>query len=113
MPRSKFKYPNPPIQEAICEIHFSVQEPLPQEQLEQLKEVWAAEYPNQKLAEENSLKVEVGPERVQVDHNPMGHRLVCRSEDGTRLVQLSGRFLAVNQLRPYPGWEEGFRDAII
>lgn len=42
-----------------------------------------------------------------------GHKLICRSEDQLRLVQLSGRLLAVNQLRPYMGWEEGFRDTIL
>ena len=25
----------------------------------------------------------------------------------------SGRFIAVNQLKPYPGWEEAFRDTIM
>jgi uncharacterized protein (TIGR04255 family) len=112
MPRTIVKYAKPPIQEAICEIHFDVKEPLSSEQLEQLKEVWAAKYPNQKLVEEKGVKVEVGPDGVQVVHDPMGHRLVCRAEDDTRLVQLSGRFIAVNQLKPYPGWEEGFRDTI-
>ena len=59
------------------------------------------------------MKVEVGPDGVRVVEDKMGNRLVCRTGDGLRLVQLSGRFLAVNQLRPYPGWEEAFRDTIM
>lgn len=113
MPRSNFKYAKPPIQEAICEIHFIVDDPLSSERIGQLKEVWETEYSEQKLNEEKDVKVEVGPDGVRVVENKMGHRLVCRSSDGLRLVQLSGRFLAVNQLRPYPGWEEGFRDTIM
>ncbi|MCE9608960.1 MAG: TIGR04255 family protein [Chthoniobacter sp.] len=112
MPRSNFKYAKPPIQEAICEIHFNVDEALSSERIEHLKEVWAAEYPDQKLNEEKGVKVEVGADGVRVVEDKMGHRLVCRSNDACRLVQLSGRFLAVNQLKPYPGWEEGFRDTI-
>lgn len=113
MPRSKLKYAKPPIQEAICEIHFAADEPLSSEQIGQLKSVWAAEYSEQKLNEEKGVKVEVGPDGVRVVEDKMGNRLICRTADGLRLVQLSGRFLAVNQLKPYPGWEEAFRDTII
>ncbi len=113
MPRANFKYAKPPIQEAICEIHFVVDQPLSSEKIAQLREVWAAEYSDQKLNEEKGVKVEVGPDGVRVVEDIMGNRLVCRAEDGLRLVQLSGRFLAVNQLKPYPGWEEAFRDTIM
>ena len=113
MARPSFKYAKPPIQEAICEIHFVVDEPLSSEQIGRLKEVWAGEYSDQKLIEEQGVKVEIGSDGVRVAEDKMGHRLVCRTGDGLRLVQLSGRFLAVNQLRPYPGWEEAFRDTIM
>ena len=43
----------------------------------------------------------------------MRHRVICKTADGKRLVQLSGLFFAANQLRPYPGWEEAFRDTIL
>jgi len=39
--------------------------------------------------------------------------MISRSADGTKLVQLSSRFLAVNQLSPYPGWIEAFRGDIL
>lgn len=113
MPRPPLKYSKPPIQEAICEIHFAADETLSSQQIGQLKGVWASEYSEQRLNEEKGVKVEVGPDGVRVVEDKMGNRLVCRSDDGLRLVQLSGRFLAVNQLKPYPGWEEAFRDTII
>jgi uncharacterized protein (TIGR04255 family) len=107
------KYPNPPIQEAICEIHFDLPQPLAKVQLESLMPSWSTDYPDQSFIEERGITIQVGANGVQTtDRDDLGHRLICKSFDGKRLVQVSGQFLAVNQLRPYPGWEEGFRDAI-
>jgi uncharacterized protein (TIGR04255 family) len=113
MAAERHKYGNPPIQEAICEIHFAIDEPLPPQRLEQLKPRWAAEYPNQTINEEKGVHLQMGADGVRVDENMLGKRLICRTNDGTRLTQLSGRFLAVNQLKPYPGWEENYRDTIL
>jgi len=113
MVAEKRKYPNPPIQEAICEVHFAVKQPLPRARIEQLQNRWKANYPNQTINEEKNVHLEMGAEGVRVDQNKLGHRLICRSSDGTRAVQLSGRFVAINQLKPYPGWEENFRDTIL
>jgi uncharacterized protein (TIGR04255 family) len=113
MAAEKRKYLNPPIQEAICEVHFAIQQPLPRERIEQLQNRWKANYPNQTINEEKNVHLQMGAEGVRVDENKLGHRLICRSSDGTRLVQLSGRFVAINQLQPYPGWEENFRETIL
>jgi len=113
MAAERRKYLNPPIQEAICEIHFAVEQPLTPNKLEQLKPRWAAEYPNQSINEEKGVHLQMGAEGVRIDENMLGKRLICRTKDGTRLAQLSGRFLAVNQLQPYPGWEERYRDTIL
>lgn len=113
MAAEKRKYLNPPIQEAICEVHFAIQQPIPRERIEQLQNRWKANYPNQTINEEKNVHLQMGAEGVRVDENKLGHRLICRSSDGTRLVQLSGRFVAINQLKPYPGWEENFRDTIL
>lgn len=107
------KYPNPPIQEAICELHFALEQPLSLDKIQQLKERWKADYPNQTVSEEKNVHLQMGPEGVRVDETRQGQRLVCRASDGSRLVQLSGSFVAINQLKPYPGWEEGFRDTIL
>src|SRR6267378_4290124 len=107
------KYPNPPIQEAICELHFALETALPLNRIEQLKARWADEYPNQTINEEKNVHLQMGAEGVRIDENMLGKRLICRTNDGTRLVQLSGRFIAINQLRPYPGWEEAYRDTIL
>jgi uncharacterized protein (TIGR04255 family) len=107
------KYPNPPIQEAICEVHFALEQPLLLNKIEQLRDRWRADYPNQTINEEKNVHLQMGAEGVRIDESKQGERLICRTSDGTRLAQLSGRFIAINQLMPYPGWEEGFRDTIL
>ena len=109
----RHKYVNPPIQEAICEVHFAIEQPLALDKLEQLRGRWKDEYPEQTINEEKNVHLQMGAEGVRIDESKQGQRLICRTSDGTRLVQLSGRFVAVNQLRPYPGWEEGYRGTIL
>ena len=113
MAESKNKYPKPPIQEAVCEIHFEIPQPLTRDRLEQLKPVWAAEYPDQKLIEEKGLNLQLSPEGIKQEEQSLGFRLICRRSDGARLVQLNRNTLVVNQLRPYPGWDEAFRELIL
>lgn len=113
MAESKIKYPNPPIQEAVCEVHFDTPQPFIKERLEQLKPVWAADYPDQKVVEEKNVELKVTPEGIKHKVQPLGHRLICRATDGKRLVQLTRNMLVVNQLKPYPGWHEAFRDLIL
>lgn len=109
---NKIKYPKPPIQEAICEIHFDANQKLQKNQIELLKPVWNSSYPNQRLIQEKSVTVNFTPEGVTPTENVIGERLVCKSSDGKQLAQLSTNFLAVNQVSPYLGWEESFRDMI-
>ncbi|MEX0806766.1 MAG: TIGR04255 family protein [Candidatus Binatia bacterium] len=106
-------YLNPPIQEAICEIHFNQSEPLTLQKIESLKPIWSASYPDQKVVQERRVDFHLSPEGLQTKEGNLGHRLICKSADGKRLVQLSGLFIATNQLSPYPGWEELFRDTIL
>jgi len=106
------KYPNPPILETICEVHFDLPEPLTLQKIELLKDIWSSEYPEQKVVQERNVEFRISPEGIQTQEDNLGHRLICKTADGKRLVQLSGFFYAANQLRPYPGWEESFRDTI-
>jgi uncharacterized protein (TIGR04255 family) len=113
MAGAKSKYPNPPIQEAICEVHFDLSDPLALPRMELLKAVWASEYSEQRWVSERNVKFQISPEGIQTQDRNLGQRLICKTTDGRRLVQLSGLFLAVNQLKPYPGWEESFRDTVL
>jgi uncharacterized protein (TIGR04255 family) len=108
----KRRYLRPPIIEAVCEIHFALREPFTPEQIAKLEPVWKSSLPQIHINEEKGMTLLVGPDGVNVQQQTQGKRLVARSEDGTRLAQLSSQFLAVNQLKPYPGWSENFRDEI-
>lgn len=94
-------------------MHFAIEEPLSLTNIEKLRAQWLSIYPEQKVTEEKNVELQLDPESMRVEQTKLGHRLICKASDGTRLVQLSGRFLAVNHLKPYPGWEESFRDTII
>ena len=94
-------------------MHFAIEQPLAADKLERLRGRWKGDYPNQSVNEEKNVHLQMGAEGVRIDENKLGKRLICRANDGTRLVQLSGRFIAINQLRPYPGWEEGYRETIL
>src|SRR5262245_24540893 len=103
-------YRNPPIQEAICEIHYELSEQLAFGRIELFKPICSANYPYQKTVQEKRVDFHLSPEGLQTKEGNLGHRLICKSADGKRLVQLSGLFVVINQLSPYPGWEEMFRD---
>lgn len=109
----KQKYNKPPIQEVVFEVHFALAQPLVKESLKLLQPVWQAAYPDQKIVDEKNVNVRLDPDGIKTEAQILGHRLVSRSSDGIRLVQLSGSFLAVNQLKPYLGWDESFRETII
>jgi uncharacterized protein (TIGR04255 family) len=113
MSKAETNYRNPPIQEAICEIHFELSEPLKLQKIELLKPTWLESYPDQKTVQERRVDFHLSSEGLQTREGNLGHRLICKSADGKRLVQLSGLFVAINQLSPYPGWEEVFRDTIL
>lgn len=108
----KRRYRQPPILEAVCEIHFELPARLTAEQIALLEPVWKPSLPNVQTNEEKGVEVLASLKGVEIKEHTHGRRLVARAEDGTRIAQLSGHFLAVNQLKPYPGWAEGFRDDI-
>lgn len=108
----KRKYSNPPIQEAVCEIHFDAIDSI-NAKIDTLKGLWLKEYPHQKIVKEEQFQVNISSDNIQYDRKEMGQRLICTSSDQQRLVQVSSGFIAINQLKPYPGWEESFRDTIL
>jgi len=105
----KKRYRNPPLIEAVCEIHFDLPAPLTREQIAVMEPVWQPSLPNVRINEEKGLEVTVGLDGVQTKEQPTGYRLVARAADNSKIAQLSGYFLAVNQLKPYSGWTGGFR----
>jgi len=111
-PTSRVRYARPPIQEAVCEVHFASAKPLLPREIEHIKPVWKGEYPDQRVVAEKTIQVRLGVDKVDTDSTSTGHKLIARSEDGKDLAQLGPSFLAVNRLSPYVGWEESFRSTI-
>lgn len=105
----KFKYKNPPILEAVCEIHFECASPLSPEQVLSMGPIWKQAYPNQQIIEEKNFQLQINLESADVKTQMMGKKLIARSEDETRIAQHSATFMAINQLKPYQGWSESFR----
>lgn len=110
---SRIRYEAPPIQEAICELHFELPKPLDREAIQRMQAVWQSQYPNQQVVTEKSLEVRFGMEGVDTTSNEVGHKLIARSADEKDLAQMGKSFVAVNRLKPYLGWEESFRDTIL
>ncbi len=78
-----------------------------------MKTIWEADFPIQEFVENKTVKHHIDMEEVRSEVITLGHKLICRSVDKKKLVQLAGSFVTVNHLAKYPGWNEGFRDLIL
>lgn len=107
------KYKRPPIQEAVCEIHFKLPQPLDKEALAKMQPGWQALYPQQDIVAERHLELRLTVEKMDATQKDVGHKLIARSADGKNLAQLGRTFVAVNRVALYLGWEESFRDTIL
>lgn len=110
--RQAMKYVRPPINEAICEIHFLLPFPLDQTQIERIQPIWRAKYPSQQMVAEQNVQLQLSMDKVDARSVPVGHKLIARSADAKNLAQLGGTFIAINRLNPYLVWEESFRETI-
>ncbi|MEK6710518.1 MAG: TIGR04255 family protein [Nitrospinota bacterium] len=100
------RYKNPPIAEALCEIHFE----------EGLK--WNAtffglfheriknEFPEAKELHGLEMGFQTKPGRIDQQFREVGIRMRFHRKDKTALVQISKNLLAVNLLPKYPGWKK-------
>ncbi|MFH0809701.1 MAG: TIGR04255 family protein [Pseudomonadota bacterium] len=97
------KYAKPPLVEAICEFRFEQGAPwdmaVPGLVYEQLK----GDFPKRRRAAELENTVEAGPGGLSYEITKT-ERVQFWKEDETSLVQIGPNRLAVNVLKPYPGW---------
>lgn len=95
-------YPNPPIVEAVCEFHFSAEEEwdisIPGIIYEKLK----SQYPKKGTHHNYSIGVEEEEKATVNKHE----RIRLSDENESNLIQIGERFLSVNKLNPYLGWED-------
>lgn len=100
-------YPNPTIQEAVCEIHFRLQESIawnPAIFGELFKRI-GSEFPNLEPAMRVGVELQVGAKGISQALLPPPQQWM-RYRHATRnlLLQLSENIFTVNVLPKYPGW---------
>ncbi len=99
------KYKNPPVVEALCEIFFDGSHwdsTLPGLFFERIK----GDYPKKKELEQIGVEVNVSKD-IQGSRIMRGNqRIQFIKDDGSQLVQIEKNLLVVNQLRPYPRFED-------
>ena len=99
------KYKNPPVVEALCEIFFTGSKwdgTIPGMFFDKIK----ADYPIKKELKQIGFGLSISPEAQQL--TPMGGstRIQFLKSDGSQLVQIEKDLIVINQLRPYPRFED-------
>jgi len=105
------KYADPPIEEALCEAYFSGgrwDPTMPGLFFQRIQE----EFPNQALALPHPLGHGRLPEDPDAGLTSGTWRMQFHRKGGGRIVQLAKDLVVVNQLRPYPGFDEWRPDAV-
>lgn len=99
------KYKNPPVVEALCEIFFAGSQwdsTLPGLFFERVKN----DYPRKKELEQIGVEFNVSKD-IQGPRVMRGNqRIQFIKSDGSQLVQIEKDLLVINQLRPYPRFED-------
>jgi uncharacterized protein (TIGR04255 family) len=99
------KYKNPPVVEALCEILFvdsKWDSALPGQFYDKIK----ADYPKKKELQQVGVEVSISKDIPASRVRCGDTRLQFFKEDGSQLIQIEKNLLVVNQLRPYPKFEE-------
>lgn len=96
-------YRNPPLIEALCEIHFEQTSPWDFAIPGMVYDKVRGTFPNRNQAIQITLGISASPEITghQLGAMPLTQFL---SEDGKSLVQVGPHLLAVNHLKPYTSW---------
>ena len=98
------KYKNPPVVEALCEIFFIGSKwdgTVPGMFFHRIK----ADYPKKKEIDHIGVEVSISPEIQNTKTVRGGQRIQFIKEDNSQMVQIEKDLLVVNQLRPYPKFE--------
>ena len=99
------KYRNPPVVEALCEIYFHESKwdvTLPGLFFEKVR----GNYPKKRESEQIGVQVSISKEAQASQVQRGKRRIKFIKEDGSRLIQLEDNLLVINQLRPYPRFED-------
>lgn len=103
------QYPNPPIEEAVCEFRFA---PGPKWNLtipglfyEKIRNTYPGEPQQQDLIDTDIFSENI-PANHEITVKPSITKLIFASADEKRLVGVGPDMLSIHSLDPYQGWEE-------
>jgi uncharacterized protein (TIGR04255 family) len=99
--RTMQRYRNPPLVEAVSEFRFSGRSRWDSTVPGRVYERLQAGFPIRETSKAIGLATSEAP-RFEVQFL---ERSIFRKEDRSALVQVAPRLLAINHLKPYPGWE--------
>ena len=100
-------YPNPTIAEALCEVHFELQEgaewkaSLPGELFKRLQD----DYPEMEPIQELGVQFEAVPAGLAQRILSPRQRFRYKHKEEPVLVQLAEKIVTINVLPKYPGWD--------
>lgn len=107
-------FPNPTIQEALCEIHFCLPDGVAWKPFlfgELFKHV-QSDFPEMEPALQIGVELQIGPGKMGQALLPPRQRMRYKHASRNLLLQLSENILTVNVLPKYPGWEQMNRDVL-
>lgn len=97
-------YKNAPLVEAVCEFRLSQDtswdSTIPGLLYEQLRN----EFPNKTARTFQNVQMVASPQGLQQEVR-LSEGVMLKSPDGQTIVQIAPHLLAVNSLKPYPGWK--------
>ncbi|MBI5244253.1 MAG: TIGR04255 family protein [Elusimicrobia bacterium] len=99
------KYRNPPIVEALCEIHFQGSQwdaAIPGLFYEKIRE----EYPERRQLEQLGIEINFSPQVERITKRRGTPRIQFLTADKSRIIQIAPDLIVVNQLKPYPQFED-------
>ncbi len=99
------KYRKPPVVEALCEVYFANSkwdDTIPGAFYEQVK----AEFPDKKQRQIQEAQIALGRGAASAGVQTLPPWMQFVTEEGDRMIQISENLLVVNQMCPYPHFEE-------
>jgi len=107
-------FPNPTIQEALCEIHFRLPAGVEWRSslLGELFKRIQSEFPEIEPVTQMGIQLQVGPSTGGPTLLPPQQRMLYKHASRNLLLQLSADTLTVNVLPMYPGWTQMSKDVL-
>ncbi len=107
-------FPNPTIQEALCEIHFRLPDGVEWKPslFGDFYRYIQSEFPELEPVTQVGVQLQMGPSAISHALLPLQQRMRYKHKSRNLLLQLSADILTVNVLPQYPGWTQMSKDVL-